>query len=231
MTSPINSASPLTGASSATSTAAASASTTALGTDDFLKLLMAQLQNQDPLQPTDGTQFVTQLAQFSQVQQSVAQSTTLGTISTQLQGLSNSNASGLVGKTVTVQGSAMQWDGTFATTANVTLASPAQQVTVSIQNSQGTVVRTMKLGAEAAGTLPITWNGADDSGQATPAGAYSVAVTAADANGQSVNVSQSVAGVVTKVSFDQGYPALTLSTGAVAPVSQLVSVGAAPATP
>ncbi|HXN30703.1 MAG TPA: FlgD immunoglobulin-like domain containing protein [Polyangiaceae bacterium] len=231
MTSPINSTSQLSAASNATAAAAASASTPTLGTDDFLKLLMAQLQNQDPLQPTDGTQFVTQLAQFTQVQQTVAQSTTLGNISTQIQGLSNANASNLVGKTVTVQGSGMQWNGTFATTANVTLAGAAQQVTVSIQDSQGNVVRTMKLGAEAGGTVPITWNGANDAGQPAPAGSYSVNVKAADASGQSVNVSQSVTGVVTQVSFDQGYPALTLNSGAVAPVSQLVSVGATPATP
>jgi flagellar basal-body rod modification protein FlgD len=89
----------------------------------------------------------------------------------------------------------------------------------------------MTLDAKPAGALPITWNGADDAGQPTPAGTYSVSVTAKDANGQSVNVSQSVTGTVAKVSFDHGYPELTLSTGAVAPVSQLVSVGAAPASP
>jgi flagellar basal-body rod modification protein FlgD len=231
MTSPINSSSPLTSTTDGTASVAASAATPALGQDAFLKLLMAQLQNQDPLQPTDGTEFVTQLAQFSQVEQSVAQSTTLGNIATQLQGLSNANASDLVGKTVTVSGSGMQWNGTYATTANVTLAGPAQQVQVSIQDSQGHVVRTMSLGAEGAGALPITWNGAADSGQPTPAGAYTVRVTATGAGGAPVQVTNAVTGVVTKVSYDQGYPALTLSSGAVAPVSQLVSVGVSPASP
>ena len=230
MTSPINSASQLSSASSSASSAAAASAPT-LGANDFLKLLMAQMQNQDPLQPTDSTQFVTQLAQFSQVQQSVAQSTTLGTISTQLQGMSNSNASDLVGKTVTIQGNGLQWNGTFATSASVTLGGPAQHVNVSIKDSQGNVVRTMQLGAEPGGTLPVTWDGKDNSAQAAPVGSYSMNVTATDANGQSVNVSQAVTGVVSQVSFDQGYPALTLSSGAVAPVSQLVSVGATPATP
>ncbi|MGA7122600.1 MAG: FlgD immunoglobulin-like domain containing protein, partial [Polyangiaceae bacterium] len=165
------------------------------------------------------------------VQQSVAQSTTLGTISTQLQGMSNSNASDLIGKTVTVQGNGLQWNGTFAASANVSLGGAAQQVNVSIQDSQGNVVRTMQLGAEPAGTLPITWDGKNNSAQAAPVGSYSMTVTASDANGQSVNVSQAVTGVVSQVSFNQGYPALTLSSGAVAPVSQLVSVGTTPATP
>jgi flagellar basal-body rod modification protein FlgD len=229
MTSPVTSTSLLSNASNTTATAA-TASTQALGQDAFLKLLMAQLQNQDPLQPADGTQFVTQLAQFSQVQQAVAQSTTLGNISTQISGLSNANATALVGKTVTVQGQGLHWDGTFAATANVTLGGAAQQVNVSIKDAQGNVVRTMKLGAAPGGALPITWNGADDNGQPTPVGSYSLSVNAVDANGQSVNVSTSVAGVVTKVSFDKGYPALTLDSGAVAAVSDLVSVGATPAT-
>ena len=230
MTSPVTSATTPLAATQAT-TAAAAPANQSLGQDAFLKLLMAQLQNQDPLQPTDGTEFVTQLAQFTQVQQSVAQSTTLGNISTQISGLANSNATDLVGKTVSIQGKGFNWDGTFAATANVTLAGPAQQVTVAIQDSQGNVVRTMKLGAEPGGTLPITWNGADDSGQPTPAGNYSLNVTAADANGQSVNVSTTVSGVVNKVSFDQGYPVLTLTSGATAPVSDLVSVGATPTSP
>lgn len=232
MTSPVNSTSPLSNAGqtpTSTSNAGTSATQT-LGQDAFLKLLMAQLQNQDPLQPTDGTQFVTQLAQFSQVEQSVAQSTTLSNIATQLQGLSNANASGLVGKAVTLQTTGMRWDGTFAPTANVTLANPAQQVTATIKDSQGNTVRTLSLGTQPAGVLAITWNGASDAGQATPAATYSVSVSATDANGQPVGVSQSVSGTVAKVSYDQGYPALTLSSGVSAPVSQLVSVGGAPAT-
>src|SRR5208283_3351537 len=220
-------------ASSSASSANSASSATAplLGADDFLKLLMAQLQNQDPLSPSDGTEFVTQLAQFSQVQQSQEQTTTLGTISTQLQNMSNSNASALVGKTVTVSNTGMQWNGTFATTANVTLGSAAQNVTAVVQDSQGNTVRTLALGAAPPGPLAITWNGNTDAGPAAPAGTYSVNVTATDANGQSVNVSQTVSGVVSQVSYNQGSPALTLSSGAVAPVSQLVSVDTTPTTP
>jgi flagellar basal-body rod modification protein FlgD len=237
MTSPLNSTSSLTGsaASAASASSAASAASAAssamLNQNDFLQLLMAQMQNQDPLQPTDGTEFVTQLAQFSQVQQAVAQTTALGNISTQIAGLSNSNDTALIGKTVTVQNQTLSWNGNFAATSNVTLSGPAQQVTASIQDSQGNVVRTMNLGAEPGGVLPVTWNGATDAGQAAPAGSYTLNVTATDANGQSVNVSTAISGVVTQVSFNQGTPTITLSSGAVAPVSNLVSVGAAATTP
>jgi flagellar basal-body rod modification protein FlgD len=231
MTTPVNSTSPLSSASTNSATSASTASTQTLGQDAFLKLLMAQMQNQDPLQPTDGTQFVTQLAQFTQVQQSVSQSTALGNISTQLQGMSNSNASDLVGKTVTLSGSgSVNWDGTFATTSNVSLSGAAHQLTVTIQDAQGNTVRTLNRADVPAGPLSVTWDGNDDHGQAVPAGTYSVNPVATDASGQPVTVSQSVTGAVTQVSFDKGYPMLTLASGLQGPVSQLVSVGATPAT-
>lgn len=218
-------------ASASTATAAASAASQPLGQDAFLKLLMAQLSNQDPLNPTDDTTFVTQLAQFSLVEQSQSQTTQLGTISTQLQGLSNSSATALVGRTVTVDGGSLAFDGSDATTANVTLSGPAQSVTATISDSSGNVVQTLTLGPQAAGPVAITWNGSTAAGQTEPAGTYSVAVSATAANGASVGVSQNVTGVVSSVSFAQGYPQLTLANGTVAPLSQLGSVGATPTTP
>jgi len=234
-TSPVTSALPQAAASTATNTAASSATAPALDENAFLKLLMAQMQNQDPLAPTDSTQFVTQLAQFTQVQQTTAQSTTLTQIATQLSSMGNSQATNLIGKTVTMQGNGLQWDGSFATSANVTLAAAAQSISATVTDSQGNVVRTMTLPAQPAGPLGITWDGHEDSGQLAPAGSYSVNVTATDANGQTVNVSQTTTGVVTQVGLSGGSPTLTLSTGAVAPVSQLVDVassaGATPTTP
>ena len=212
--------------SSNTSSSSSSGSTQTLGQDAFLKLLMAQLSNQDPLQPTDGTQFVTQLSQFSMVEQSVQQSTQLTNISTQLQGLTNQSAMGLVGKMATVQNTGMTFNGTFATTANVGLGSAAQNVSVAVQDSSGNTVRTMTLGAQPAGPLAITWDGKEDSGTAAPAGSYSVNVTATDASGASVAVSQTVSGLVTQVALQNGAPSLTLNNGTVAPLSQLVSVAA-----
>ncbi len=225
--------SPITSSTTNASSAIASATgpTQALGQDAFLKLLMAQLQNQDPLNPVQGTEFVTQLSQFSLVEQSVTQSTQLTNIGAQLQGMTNSDATGLIGKSVTVSGSGMSWNGVLATTGNVTLAGPAQSVTASVVDSQGNVVRTLSLGGEPGGALAVTWDGKTDSGQPAPSGNYTLSVKASDATGAPVSVSQTSTGVVTKVSFDQGYPAITLSTGAVVPVSSLVSVAGTPANP
>ncbi len=231
MTSPISSLTSPTNSTSTSGGASSSTGAQTLGQDAFLKLLIAQLKNQDPSNPASGTEFVTQLAQFSLVEQSKSQTTSLGTISTQLTGLSNSDATALVGKTVTVSGGGLTWNGSTAATSSVTLGAAAQQVDVSITDAQGDVVRTIKLGAEPTGPLAITWDGHTDSGQAAPAGNYTVNVSASNASGAPVPVAQSVTGVVSSVSFAQGYPQITLSNGTVAPISGLVSVNAAQPNP
>jgi flagellar basal-body rod modification protein FlgD len=222
-------------ASTATSSSSSSSSTTGTnGTVDqseFMQLLIAQLQNQDPTQPVQGTEFVTQLAQFALVQQASNQSQALSNLSTQITGLSNNQTTNLIGQTVTVSGSTASFNGTSATPVNVTLASAAANVSATITDSSGDVIQTMNLGPHAAGAMSIPWNGQTSGGGVAPVGSYTVNVSATDGSGQSVAVSQNVTGVVQNVSFSQGYPELTLSSGAQAPISQLVSVGASTASP
>lgn len=215
----------------ATATPSSSGAKPAIDKDAFLKLLVAQLSHQDPLNPMQGTEFVTQLSQFSIVEQAVAQSKQLELLSTQVTGLSNNEATALVGKSVTVRGHGIAFDGVLATGANVTLGGPATKVTASIKDTAGNVVRTLDLGARPAGSVSVQWDGKDDHGNTVPKGSYSLSVTATDANNAPVHVSQDVTGVVTKVSFDKGYPELTLDTGATAAISDLVSVAAPPPRP
>lgn len=77
---------------------------TALDKEAFLKLLVAQISNQDPMKPMEGTEFVTQLSQMSAVEQAIAQTKSLETLSAQMSGVSNAQTMDLVGKTVTVTG-------------------------------------------------------------------------------------------------------------------------------
>jgi flagellar basal-body rod modification protein FlgD len=196
-----------------------------LDREAFLKLLVAQLSHQDPLQPTEGTEYVAQLSQFALVEQSVSQSAKLEVLSAQMRGISNNEAVGLVGKTVNVRGHGVAWDGVTATGASVSLAGPANKVTVQIQDANGKTIRTMELGGKPGGAVGITWDGKDDAGNTRPAGTYRIKVQAVNAEGQPVDVTSDVTGTVTKVTFDKGYPELTLDSGATAPVSDLVSVG------
>jgi flagellar basal-body rod modification protein FlgD len=218
--------------------AAASAATSATGSNppavneqEFMQLLIAQLQHQDPTQPVQGTEFVTQLAQFSLVEQSANQTQQLTNLNTQVSGLTNDQASQLIGKTVTLNGSSLTFDGSVATPANATLSGPAAQVTATISDSSGNLVRTLNLGPMAAGPITIPWNGLSNTGQTQPAGTYSVNVAATNSSGGYVGVSQNVTGVVANVSFASGSPALTLASGATAPVSNVTSVGSSPTSP
>jgi flagellar basal-body rod modification protein FlgD len=231
MTNGINPASLTQSQTSSSNSSNTTANVQPLGQDAFLKLLMAQLQNQDPLNPTDDTEFVTQLSQFSLVEQSVQQSSQLTSMSSQLQALDNSNDAFLIGQQVTVGGGTLSYNGSLAASASVTLGTAAQSVTATVTDSSGNTIRTLNLGPQAAGPLTVTWDGHGDGGQTEPSGTYSVAVSATAANGQPIPVSQNVTGTVSSVSFANGSPTLTLSNGTVAPVSNLVSVGVTSTNP
>ncbi len=220
-----------TAAASSQSASNASSATPSVNQQQFLQLLVAQLQHQDPTQPLQGTEFVTQLAQFSLVEQSVTQSQQLTNLTAQVTGLSNDQTTNLVGQTVTVGGNQIAFNGTSASAANVTLSGAASQVSATITDASGNVVRQLNLGAHGAGAMTIPWDGHNNSGGLVPQGTYTINVTATNASGNPVSVSQDVTGVVKSVSFDQGYPDLTLASGAQAPISELVSVGTPTTSP
>lgn len=201
----------------------------ALDREAFLKLLVAQISHQDPLKPMEGTEFVSQLSQFAMVEQSIAQSARLDDMSAQLGGIANNDATALVGKRVTMRGRTMAFDGITATTSAVTLNGPAAKVSVEIVDSAGNVVRTIDRGSQPAGPMSVIWDGRDAHGRSAPKGTYSLRVKAEAADGAPVQSTQDVTGTVTKVSFDKGYPELTLDTGSSGPISDLVGVQAPPA--
>jgi flagellar basal-body rod modification protein FlgD len=209
-----------------TSATAGAASKTALDKDAFLKLLMAQIQNQDPLKPMEGTAFVSQLATFSMVEQSIAQSGKLDTLSIQMRGIANNDAAGLVGKDVTIHGKGFAFDGSMPATSSVSFDKAATKATATIKDAEGNIVRKLELGPKAAGACALTWDGKDDSGTMLAAGNYRVEVTAEDATGNPISTTQSVRGRVTSVSYEKGYPEMVLDSGVRAPVSDLVSVDA-----
>lgn len=203
----------------------------ALGRDAFLKLLVAQLKHQDPLKPQDNAQFVAELAQFSSLEQAMGMNDRLDLLSMQSQGLQNSQVVGLVGKQATVRGSLVTSDGTgLGIPVAFSLDSAADKTTVSIRDQSGRAVRTLDLGERGSGIARITWDGRDDAGNIQPAGTYSVAVTATNASGSPISVSQETRGNVQAVSFDKGYPVLHLDSGVSVPVADLLRVDSPPNT-
>ena len=201
----------------------------ALGEQDFLKLLVAQLKNQDPLAPQDNTQFVSQLAQFSSLQAAMGTNTRLDTITSQNQGQANTEVVSLVGKQATVKGSLVTSSGSgTAVPIGFTLAAATASTNVSIQDAAGNVIRTIPIGAHSAGLVRVSWDGRDNSGNVMPAGTYAVSVQAKTSDGGSVSVAQETTGLVQSVAFDKGYPVLTLDNGMQVPVSDLIEVSSPP---
>lgn len=203
-----------------------------MGKDAFLKLLVAQLKNQDPLKPQDNSEFVAQLATFSNVEQGMAMNSRLDQMMLQNQGMANSNVVNMVGEIATVKGSLITTDGSgIGKPLAFTQDRASEHTVVQIQDASGKVIRTLDMGARPAGINKITWDGRSDAGLVQPAGTYAVSVKANDADGGTVTVSQETSGTITGVAFDKGYPVLQLSNGVSAPVSDLLRVESPPKTP
>jgi flagellar basal-body rod modification protein FlgD len=218
--------------SQASSANALTSGTQALGEQDFLTLLVAQLKNQDPLQPQDDSAFVAQLAQFSGLEQQMQTNTSLSQIMTQLQGQSNAQLASLVGTNVTIQGSTATLDGSGnAVPITFMMNSASTKTTATLTDSTGNVVRTIDLGAQNLGLVQFTWNGRDTAGNLQPAGDYAVSIAATGSNNSPISVSQNISGTVSSVSFDQGSAAVNLQNGVSAPMSQLLQVGSPPSNP
>lgn len=228
MVAPVNN----TTASAAQQLSASLSGNKAMGRDAFLKLLVAQLKNQDPLKPQDNSAFVAELAQFSSLEQSMGVNDRLDQMMLQNQGMANSNVVNMVGQIATVKGSLVTTDGSgIGVPVSFTQDRESAQTVVQIQDASGRVVRTLDLGERPSGATRITWDGRSDDGIVQPAGTYAVSVKSNDADGGTVVVSQETSGTIDGVAFDKGYPVLHLSNGVSAPVSDLLRVESPPKTP
>ena len=195
----------------------------ALGKNDFLKLLMAQLANQDPTAPTDNQAFVAQLAQFAGLEAAEGTNTRLDTMLTAQAANSQTAAVGFIGKVVDYRTDTMNLQAGLSSTAQVSLVAPANAMKVSVIDGNGNVVRSMTLGAQTAGAVGITWDGNDDGGNRQPPGSYSLKVTATDVAGKAIDVSLNGSGAVAGVLFDNGIPKLKVN-GSLVTMSQVTSI-------
>ncbi len=182
----------------------AAAGDSTLGKDDFLKILVAQLEAQDPLSPMEGQEFASQLAQFSSLEQLTNVNTNLEESQAYDLALSNNSTLALIGKTVDASGNAIDLKSGETETLAYSLNDDANSVTIEIYNSTGKKVSAVGLGAQSSGLNKFVWNGTDSSGQLLPAGNYTFKITAADATGNFVSAKTFSEGLVTDVIFEEG---------------------------
>lgn len=156
----------------------------------FLKLLTTQLQNQDPLSPTDSTTFTQQLVQYSQVEQQIKTNDNLTTLVDSTKAANNSNLALLnyIGRYAEVDGKDFALQGGTATMV-YQLASAAQTVKLELLDSSGTKVASYD-GPAGAGLQKITWDGKTNSGAQLSDGKYTLNIVATGADGKSIAVSQ-----------------------------------------
>jgi flagellar basal-body rod modification protein FlgD len=196
--------------------------------NQFLQLLVAQLQNQDPMQPTDPTQFVAQLAQFSTVEQLVQGNTTLTSISQNLSGLSLGQYAGLINHTVTAAATTVTAPVTTPQnlTYNVT-ATGLKNVKVQVTNASGTVVNSLPVTGSSG---VVAFNGLDSNGNQLPSGQYTVALVGTSTTVGSMGQSQtagtlSSSGTVANVQQASGGAwQLQLTDGRLVSASSVTSV-------
>ncbi|MDJ0390391.1 flagellar hook capping FlgD N-terminal domain-containing protein [Roseomonas sp. E05] len=195
--------------------------------DRFLKLLTAQMKYQDPMQPTDPTQFVAQLAQFSQVEQQTKSNTYLKSILDAVSGSTSlSENAALLGRTVQTQLSQVTLSSAGATvplTAQVNVGT-LTGTRLEVLDASGTVVRKVSLNS---GTTELTFDGKDSNGMALAAGTYKVRVVGDDASGARQSAGTvSNSGKITEVRRgSDGAVSLVLENGAEVSATDVTRLG------
>ena len=148
-----------------------------MGQDEFLKLMITQMKNQDPTKPMDSNEFVSQMAQFSQATGIKSLNTSFSSLASSLQSNQALQASSMVGRDVLVESERLQLGANGAGFA-IDLANPASQVDVEITDGAGQIVRKLSFGQTGAGAHDVAWDGLAADGSAAVPGNYKVKVTA-----------------------------------------------------
>ncbi|UUY07151.1 flagellar hook assembly protein FlgD [Pseudomonas sp. J452] len=154
-----------------------------LGKNEFLNLLVAQLNNQNPLEPQGNGEFIAQLAQFSQVEGIENLNTSMGALLSGYQSSQALQASSLVGHKVIVPTEKAVVDTSETFKGSLVLPETSSNVYVNIYDSTGATVNRVNLGQQAAGNISFMWDGKDASGKVMPPGTYKFEAQASYADG------------------------------------------------
>ena len=203
----------------------------------FMLLLVTQFKYQDPLNPMDDKEFVSQMAQFSSLEQLINLNTSMGSLTTATNNEQMINATSYIGKQVTVTGNSIGkvTDTTAKTTSITTFRyAPNDTVasgTITVRDADNNVIYTETVGAKAAGTTyDFNWSGKDSSGAVASDGVYTVNLALLNAKGEAVIADQVVDAKVTGVVNNEGVVYLGLDGGQLMELSKVRQVTEAKTT-
>ncbi len=199
-----------------------------LGKDDFLRILVTQLRNQDPLNPMEGTEFATQLAQFSSVEQLIQMgeamtASTAATTELKLTAQTTLGAS-MVGRDVLLDGAKVTVDGSDPSRVTFDLGTAAKTVSVRVLDAKGKTILSQDAGALSAGRRTVTLDTAN-----LKDGTYTYEVVAKDVDGKAVTTTPFTHGRVDGMAFSGGTISLRVN-GTLVPMLDVVEVMAAPSS-
>lgn len=151
-----------------------------LGQAEFLELMLTQIQNQDPFEPTDSSAFVAQLAQFSTVTGLAEISTSVASLSDVLLANQTLQASTMVGRSVLVESREALLPSTGPLNASAELPEGAANAQVRITGPNGQLIREFPISGQPGSIVQFTWDGIGENGEPAAAGSYQIAATAND---------------------------------------------------
>jgi flagellar basal-body rod modification protein FlgD len=189
--------------------------------DEFLTLLTTQLQNQDPLNPMDSSEFTNQIVQFSQVEQAINQNQKLDDlVGLQLASIS-SVALGYVGLDVSYRSAEMNFDGENPVKINYAITDQVKGAQLNIIDEEGNIVLTEQVPSEVGGHEFI-WDGAHNGDGTVGPGTYSIRIDATDPDGGLADVSTVVTGRVRGIESQDGIILVLIGERAV-PINSIIN--------
>lgn len=188
-----------------------------LGRDAFLRLLIAQLENQDPTNPQENGEFVAQLAQFSQLEESQKMSIAFELFSSTFQSTQHLQATSLVGRAVHVESSYTQLGESEAISVMAQFDDAVQAASLHVYDQAGTLVDSFELGPQEEGRREFIWTGYDGQDERFPPGVYHFEVTASQ-GGESGTVPLYLSATVNSVTIENNGK-MTLNLAAIGPRS------------
>ena len=185
-------------------------------TQNFLKLLVAQIQNQDPMSPMDASTMTSQMSNLSMVNSMQSMNTSLSSLLSQMQSANFITQSSSIGHSPLATSNTISYSGSGFVLLGANVANPLSNLTATIVDSTGNVINTVNLGSAQAGMNNYSWDGTDSNGQPVAAGRYSVSLVGTDAAGATdqsptsyvaspvVNVSKSADGKTVNLQLADG---------------------------
>jgi len=183
-------------------------------TQNFLKLLIAQIQNQDPMSPMDASTMTAQMSQLNMVTSMSNMNTSMTAMLNQMQSVDFMNQASLIGHSPAVAGNTISFDGVSPVILGANTANPLSSAVATITNASGNVINSASLGALVAGMKNFAWDGTDASGNVVTAGTYNISIKGINTAGAEESVTAYIASPVAAVSKGtNGGSLLTLQDG------------------